>query len=135
MEAVVDEFETSDRPLLALPDIAEVTGFSLSEVGKACINLQKAGHLELITAMSGNDYSPWSVKEISSSALVATGAWPSPESLAAAIVEELIGKPDVPDIGGQKGWLKILSGAGGVSREVFTQVLTDAVRRVLTPGS
>lgn len=135
LQGIVEQFEIHDRPLLGLPRVAELTGFTLAEVGKACMNLEKAGYLELVRAMGGNDYSPWCVKEISASALVATGAWPSPESLSAAIVEELVRASEASDSGNQVGWLKkILSGAGEVSKEIFTRVITEAVVRVLTPG-
>lgn len=135
LQGIVEEFEIRDRPPLGLSHLAELTGFSLAEVGKACMNLQKAGFLELVTAMSGNDYSPWCVKEISASALVATGAWPSPESLSVAIVEELVRTPEAADSEHQVGWLKkILSGAEEVSKEIFTRVITEAVVRVLTLG-
>lgn len=135
LERIVEQFEINDRPLLGLPYVAELTGFPLAEVGRACKNLEKAGYLELVTAMSGSDYSPWCVKGISSNALVATGAWPSPESLSVAIVEELTRAAETTDPGNHFGWLKkILSGAGDVSKEIFTRVITEAVVRVLTPG-
>jgi hypothetical protein len=135
LEVVVDQFEISDRPLLGLPRIAELSGIDITAVGKACLNLQKAGHIELVTAMSGSDYSPWYVKDVSSAALVATGAWPSAESLSKDIIEELMRTSDGQGDQDEPGWLKkILSGAGEVSREVFTRVMTEAIIRVLTPG-
>jgi hypothetical protein len=50
-------------------------------------------------------------------------------------VEELVRASEASDSGNQVGWLKkILSGAGEVSKEIFTRVITEAVVRVLTPG-
>jgi hypothetical protein len=135
LETIVQYFEDNDRPLLSLSTVSEISGIPIQQVGKAAQNLDNGGFIDLQTLMTGADYGPWLIKRVYSEALVATGAWPSPESLSAAVLSEFEKLAQNQSDEGEKGWLKrMMSGAGEISKEVFIRVLTESISKVLSPG-
>ena len=135
LEVIVQYFEENDRPLLNLSTVAEMSGFTVHEVGKAAQNLDNAGYLDLQILMTGSDFGPWFIQKVHSEALFATGAWPTPESLTKAMIDELEKLANTQSDEGEKGWLKrIMSGAGDISKEVFIRVLTEVAAKVLSPN-
>ena len=126
--AVVEYFEEHDRPLLNLSTLSEITGIAVKDVGKAARNLDGAGFLDLTILMTGEDCAPWFISRVHSSALYAAGAWPTPESVSALIIDEIEKYADSQKADGDKGWVKrIMSGAGEISKDVFTRVVTEVV--------
>lgn len=135
LDCIVEYFELNDRTLLKLSTVAELSGFTIQEVGKAAQNLEGAGYLELMKAMSGSDFTPWRVKAVFPSALKATGAWSTPKSLSEAIITEMTRLSDLTEPEESRSWFrKVLSGAGDISKDVLITFVTEAATNVFSPN-
>jgi hypothetical protein len=136
LEAIVAYFDAHDRPLLNLSTVAEITGRPIGEVGKAAQNLDSGGYLDLQILMTGPDCGPWFINRVHASALLATGAWPTAESISKAIAEELEAMAETLNDPKEGGWLKkTMTGAGEISKDVFTRIISEVAIRVILPGA
>ena len=131
LEAIVSYFEQSGGALIPhLRDIVESSGFSIDEVSRAALNLDGTYILlKKVIAPPEN----WLVTRVSSDALVATGQWPSAESLSSQILNSLENEAKLEEDPVKQSRIrdaiKVLGEVvKGVGTNVLTQVITNSMR-------
>ncbi len=128
LEAIVSALD--DAPpgqTVRLGEIAERTSLSDDEVAKACLRLELA-YIELTKTMGSTG--SWVVRNVSASALTATGAWPTPERLAQQILDGLAQEADREADPQKASRLRAAATAlGEGARDVGVSVLATVIAR------
>ena len=113
--------------LIGLDTVAERTGLSDDDVAKACIRLE-FDFIELIRVMGPSEN--WGVKAVSASALRATGAWPTAESLAQEILDGLAREAETETDPQRASRLRTaVSALGEGARDLGVSVLASIIAR------
>jgi hypothetical protein len=116
-------------------EVAESTGLSTRDVGRAVQALNDAGLIQLERMLSGGDPSPWFVTGVSAQARVFVGAWPSPEGLAERIVVVLEQTAESePDPERKSRIRSLLGGAGETAKAALVEILSSAIAKSVTGG-
>lgn len=123
LTAVAEAFERGiDAGFPDVPDIAQATGLSPEEVGKALLALD-GEYLDLRATMGGP--TGWFVEKISSQTRREVGQWPSPETLITRLADALEQVADHTEDQQTKGRLRQAATAlGGLAKNVAVEVTT-----------
>lgn len=130
LDAIVTYFDESlGRSFPQVSDIAEVTGFDVDDVARAARNLD-GSYIDLTMTMGPP--AGWHVSQISADARVATGQWPSAQSMAAQIIAGLEATADREEDEGRKWRLREAAEVlGGTVKDLSTNVLATVIAKQL----
>lgn len=128
LDAIVTYFERDGgQSHPQVYDIAALAGLDDDSVAQACLNLDGA-YIDFERGMGPR--SGWSIKQVFSQARIATGQWPTAESLAARIIagleETAAQEPDEAKRGKIREAVTVL---GETAKDVTTNVLTAVILR------
>lgn len=115
-----------------LSDIAEITGMAILEVGSAAIALDNAGLIDLHQTMTGGNPAPWSVIGVAGNARQLVGAWPTPESLAKDLYQQIENLSASEANPTKSSWFKnFLGGTSAIGKDVVVEVLATAIGKTI----
>ncbi len=133
LNAIVQEID--DSMGMALPNLAalaESLDMDKKDVGRAAMALDEAGLIELHKSATGGDPGPWFVTGVSPEARRLVGQWPTPQSLADAMLRALeAAAANEPD---PVKRTKLKQAAGTIS-SVARDVLVDVAAKVVLSGT
>lgn len=115
-----------------LSDVADITQIEIMEVGKAAMALENASLIDLQRTMIGGNPAPWFVTRVSGEARQLVGAWPSPQSLATSVYQQLEELAESEGDSPKSSWIKsFVNGASTIGKDVVVEVLATAIGKTL----
>jgi hypothetical protein len=129
LDAAVQFLEDPERrgSLPEASDLAEVTGLTIDDVGRA-LNALGDEYLQVEKTLGG--YAHWAVSRVYPSGRRAVGQWPTPENLAERIVATLEqAAENEPDEERRSRLQQAASVLGSGARDLFIGVLASVIAR------
>ena len=134
LDAIVREIDNTlfSGTYPQLSDIAGITGLEILHVGSAALALDNAGLIELHQTMTGGNPGPWSVMGVAGNARQLVGAWPTPESLARDLYQQIENLSASEANPTKSSWFKnFLGGTSAIGKDVVVEVLATAIGKTI----